>query len=106
MDSVGNLYFAEFLATPNGKIRKVSSEGIVSTIVGTGATGGGTAFTLNSPNGVWMNSVDTLYVSNNARVLSYSISTTTTTVLIPNTAGLSLPASLWGDTVGNLYIPG
>ena len=109
LDSLGNLYFSEYLSSPFGRVRKVSvSTGIVSTIIGTGATGGGTSYTLNYPDGVWMNSVDTLYVSDtfNARVLSYSVSTTTTTVLISNTAGLSLPASLWGDTLGNLYIPG
>jgi filamentous hemagglutinin family protein len=107
MDSVGDLYFSELLSSPNGRVRKISvSTGIVSTIIGTGATGGGAAYTLNNPNGIWINSVDTLYVSDtfNARVLSYSVSTTTTTVLI--SSGLSLPASLWGDTLGNLYIPG
>ena len=107
MDSVGNLYFSEFVVSPNGRVRKVSvPSGIVSTIRGTGATGGGSAYTLNAPHGVWIDSVDTLYVSDsdNGRVLSYSVSTTTTTVLI--SSGLSLPTQLWGDTLGNLYIPG
>ena len=109
IDSTGNLYFAECLLSPNGRVRKISvSTGIVSTIIGTGATGGGTSYTLDTPLGVWINSVDTLYVSDSAnrRVLSYSVSTTTTTVLISTSAGLSRPASLWGDTLGNLYIPG
>ena len=109
MDSVGNLYFSESVASPDGRVRKVSvSSGIVSTIIGTGATGGGTSYILHGPEGVWIDSVDTLYVSDsyNGRVLSYSVSTTTTTVLIPSTAGLNRPAGLWGDTLGNLYIPG
>ena len=107
MDSVGNLYFAEHISSPSGKVRKISVfTGIVSTIIGIGATGGGSAYTLYNPEGVWINSVDTLYISDrdNSRILTYLVSTTTTTVLI--SSGLYRPASLWGDTLGNLYIPG
>jgi hypothetical protein len=39
---------------------------------------------------------------NGTGTLTYSITTTTTTVLISNI----LPLALWGDTQGNLYIPG
>ena len=102
LDNAGSVYVVEY---NSGKLRKVSS-GQVTTLIGTGASGGGGTFTLSSPRGVWVYSPDVVYVGDtgNNRVLSYTVSTQATTVLISTANGLSQPTSLWGDTSGNLYI--
>ena len=104
LGDAGSVYVVDY---NSGKLRKVSS-GQVTTLIGTGASGGGGSFTLSSPRGVWVYSPDIVYVGDtgNNRVLSYTVSTKATSVLISSANGLSQPSSLWGDTSGNLYITG
>ena len=104
LGDAGSVYVVDFTS---GKLRKFSS-GQVTTLIGTGASGGGGSFTLSSPRGVWVYSPDIVYVGDtgNNRVLSYTVSTKATSVLISAANGLSQPSSLWGDTSGNLYIAG
>ena len=67
-DTTGNLYFPDTL---NNVVRKVSSDGIISTIAGNGNTGHtgdggpGTSATLTYPSGLCIDSAGNLYVSDN-----------------------------------------
>lgn len=73
LDSTGNLYIADY---KNNRIRKVDSEGTITTIAGTGTGGysgdGGSAIEaqLNRPRGVTLDSADNLYIAdyNNHRI--------------------------------------
>lgn len=68
-DNSGNIYISE---SSNNVIRKVNSNGIITTIVGTGVSGyngdGGLADTskLNSPRGIALDSCNNLYISDNS----------------------------------------
>ncbi len=81
LDAAGNVYIADNL---NNKIRKVNTNGIISTIAGSGTGGylgdGGaaTAAELNSPVGIAIDASGNLYVSdyNNQRIRKLTISTT------------------------------
>ena len=65
LDSIGNLYFADWL---NNRIRKVDTNGIISTVAGngqavdTGDGGAATNATLNGPQGVAVNACN-LYIA-------------------------------------------
>jgi len=69
VDSAGILYIAD---TSNHRIRKVSAEGIVTTVAGNGIGGfsgdgsAATRATLNSPNGVAVDSVGNLYIADSS----------------------------------------
>lgn len=69
VDSTGTLYIAD---TSNHRIRKVSADGTISTLAGTGAaTFGGdgesaASAKLNSPHGLAVDCVDTLYIGDYA----------------------------------------
>jgi hypothetical protein len=67
MDSAGNLYFTD---TGNNVVRKVSTEGIITTVVGVHSTGsysgnGGSALSahLNNPTGIDVDSTGNLYIA-------------------------------------------
>ncbi len=66
VDSAGNLYIAD---KDGHAIRKVSTDGTISTIAGTSAAGDdgdgpglATSMRLSSPNGIWLSSSGTIYV--------------------------------------------
>lgn len=96
-DSSGNLYIADH---SNHRVRKVTREGIVSTVAGSGTRGfagdGGsaTAAQLSYPSGVAVDSAGNLYIADfgNDRVRKV-----TTAGLISTVAGTVLPAGFSGD---------
>jgi len=97
VDNAGNLYIADL---SNSRVRKVSSDGIVTTVAGNGAFGysgdGGpaTSAQLNYPSGVAVDSAGNLYIgdSNNSRVRKVSGNGIITTV-----AGNGTPSGYSGD---------
>jgi hypothetical protein len=121
----GDLYIADF---SNNRIRKVSPAGIITTVAGSGASGGAGSFsgdnspatlaTLNGPGGVFMDSVGKLFITDNINcrirmVDSNSIITTIagTGLNIWNgdnlpalSTNLLTPSDVKGDSLGNLYI--
>ena len=110
-DAQGNVYF-----TGDGRIRRVSADGTISTVAGTGASGfagdGGpaTSATLNAPFGVAVDSAGNIYISdqNNNRIRKVlasppSISVSNTQVSVqafsngaPAQASLTLNSSVIG----------
>jgi sugar lactone lactonase YvrE len=117
-DSQGNVYVAEHTGH---RIRKITPNGVVSTIAGNGATGFtngvGTAITLNGPYGVAVDHQGNVYVADryNGRIriiaaADGSISTFVGnggTALVDGTGTLASfynPANLSFDNAGNLYV--
>ena len=121
LDASGNLYIAD---TNNSRIRKVGSDGTITTVAGTGTAGylgdGGpaTKAQLNSPIGVALDATGGLYIAdtNNHRVRKVSTTATITTVAgnggygYTGDGGPATSAemtSAYGvtlDKAGNLYI--
>ncbi len=120
VDSIGNLYIADWV---NNRIRKVNTLGIISTVAGGGVAGIGdggaaTAAILCGPYGVAVDSIGNLYI---ADTYSYRIRKVDTAGIISTVAGngvggfsgdggaataaeLDLPDSVAVDNIGNLYI--
>jgi sugar lactone lactonase YvrE len=121
VDTAGNLYIAD---SGNHRIRKVDTNGKISTVAGKGAAGysgdGGAATIaeLKYPIGVAVDAAGNLYIgdSNNNVVRKVTTDGKITTVAGNGTAGslgdggaatsaeLSSPAGVAVDTAGNLYI--
>ncbi|MFF7991977.1 RICIN domain-containing protein [Kitasatospora xanthocidica] len=121
MDSAGSLYIAE---SGNHRIRKITADGIITTIAGTGTAGStgddGPAdqAQLNIPTGVVVDSAGTLYIADygNHRVRKITADGTITTIAGTGTAAstgdggpgdeaqLDSPVGLALDCVGTLYI--
>jgi sugar lactone lactonase YvrE len=121
VDSAGNLYFSD---VHFHRVRKVTPDGIISTIAGTGTAGfsgdGGpaTAAQLNGPIGVAVDSGASLYIADqsNFRIRSVTAAGVISTAAGNGTAGfsgdggpataaqLSLPSGVAVDSAGNLYI--
>ncbi len=121
VDGLGNLYIADAL---NHRIRKVATNGIITTVAGTGTAGfagdGGaaTAATLNAPAGVTVDGTNNVYIADaqNQRVRKVATNGIITTVAGDGTTGysgdggaanatsLNNPAGLVVDGSGNLYI--
>jgi len=120
LDSSGNLFIAD---TSNNRIRKVSPDGIITTVAGTGnrnvsADGGlATATDLYYPTGIAVDSSGNLFIVDNGRIRKVSASGIITTVAGhggvfafngdggPATAAdLSAPNSVAVDGSGNLFI--
>ena len=114
-DSKGNMYIAD---NGNNLIRKVDTNGIITTYVGgTGGTNG-TAGRLNAPNGLWFDASGALYIadSGNQRVAKFVAPATFTNFAGNLTAGfsgdggpatsaqLSKPVDIKIDAAGNVYI--
>jgi sugar lactone lactonase YvrE len=120
-DSSDNLYIADL---GNARIRKVDSNGIITTIAGNGTQGfsgdGGQAIDagLYFPSGITFDSSDNLYVadSGNNRIRKVDTSGIITTIAGNGTqgfsgdggqaidAGLYFPSGITFDSSGNLYI--
>lgn len=120
-DAAGNLYVAD---SGNHRIRKISTEGIISTVAGIGLEGQPTAeelaieTRLSSPSGVAIDSEGNLYIadSQNHRVRKVSATGQITTVAGIGTNGfsgdggpadrseLAYPSVVAVDAKGSLYI--
>jgi uncharacterized protein (TIGR03437 family) len=122
-DSVGNLYVAD---SGNGRVRKVSPTGIITTVAGNGTCcnslgdgGPATSAQLNGPVSVAIDGTGNLYIadSGNYRVRKVSPTGIITTVAGNGTccgnfgdggpatsAQLDVPESVAVDSTGNLYI--
>jgi sugar lactone lactonase YvrE len=119
VDASGNLYIAD---AGNNRIRRVSPDGIISTVAGNGVAGfsgdGGpaTGASLNSPMGVAVDSAGSLYLADymNNRVRKVSPSGIISTVAgdgkqapsgcSATSTSLCYPMGVAVDTAGNLYI--
>ncbi len=121
VDGSGNIYFVDL---GNNRIRKISTSGIITTVVGTGAYGfsgdGGaaTAANINRPNNVIVDAANNLYLAElyNNRVRKVTSSGIISTIAGNGTAGFSgdggqatnaqihSPMSVALDAGGNLYI--
>jgi sugar lactone lactonase YvrE len=127
-DGAGNLFIAD---TVNQRIRKVTPDGIITTIAGDGKEGfagdGGpaTAARFNSPQGLAVDLAGNLFIADlfNQRIRKISLDGTITTVAGSGPTGtaegtgayagdggpatearLNLPVGVAVDTVGNLFI--
>ncbi|HTC76167.1 MAG TPA: Ig-like domain repeat protein [Edaphobacter sp.] len=119
-DATGNLYIAE---TGNHIIRKVDSTGNITTIAGTGTqgfsgdAGPATSATLDSPQGIALDTKNNLYIADthNHRVRKLNLTTGIITTIAGATPGfsgdtalatsaqLNLPTALALDAADNLY---
>jgi trimeric autotransporter adhesin len=119
VDSAGNLYIAD-----NHRIRKVTSDGVISTVVGNGTMGFGgdggqaTAAQLGNPGGMTVDSMGTLYIADpdNHRIRKVTADGVISTAAGNGTPGyagdggpasaarLSRPAGVTVDSAGNMLI--
>jgi sugar lactone lactonase YvrE len=121
LDGAGNLYIADYY---NHRIRKVDTNGIITTVAGNGSYGfsgdGGsaTSASLYNPSGIAVDNTGTLYIADfyNNRIRKVDTNGLITTVAgngsygfsgdgVPATsASLYSPTSIAVDITGNLYI--
>jgi sugar lactone lactonase YvrE len=121
VDQQGNLYVAD---SKNHRIRKVSRDGMITTVVGTGIAGfsgdGGmaTAAQLNSPQALFITLSNDMYINDehNHRIRKVAPSGIIETVAgngkasyagdggRATQASLNDPEDVWVDTAGNLFI--
>jgi len=121
IDGNGNIYIAD---TDNHRIRKVNTEGTITTIVGTGSQGysgnGGPAIgaRLNKPNGLHIDGNGNIYIADtdNHRIRKIDTEGTITTIAGTGSQGysgdnrpatgarLNKPNGLYIDKSGNMYI--
>jgi uncharacterized protein (TIGR03437 family) len=120
-DAAGNLYICD---TDNGSIRKVTPDGIITTVAGSGVNGysgdGGpaTAARLNSPKGVAVDAAGLVYIADtlNSRIRVVSLNGVITTVAGNSYIGdagddgpatdaiLRFPSALAASPDGSVYV--
>lgn len=120
-DHLGNIYFSEFTGS---RIRKVNTEGVISTLVGTGTHSSsadglpGTATNINRPYGLAIGSDNSIYFveSYGARVRKITTDGTISTIIGNSTPGssgdggaaslaqLNRPAGIFIDAQGQIFI--
>lgn len=121
VDSTGTLYIADSI---NQRVRKVTSDGVISTVAGNGTPGfsgdgsSATSAQLSHPWGVAVDSAGSLYIADtvNHRIRKVTSSGAISTVAGAGIAGyggdgsvatlaqLQFPAGVTVDSAGNLYI--
>ncbi|WP_201978010.1 IPT/TIG domain-containing protein [Hymenobacter rubidus] len=125
LDAVGNVYVADLA---NNKIRKVTAAGVVTTLVGGGATGTtpgatdgtGTAALFSGPSGVAVDAAGNVYVADrgNNKIRKVTAGGVVTTLAGGGTSGLTpgatdgtgtaalfnFPSSVAVDAAGNVYV--
>lgn len=121
LNNIGELFIAEF-----GAIRKINTNGIITTIAGKGYTGSGysgdggaaTNAKLSSCWGLWCDAPGNVYLSDisNVRIRKVDTNGIITTIAgngstgfagdggSANNASVSLPRGITGDASGNLYL--
>jgi uncharacterized protein YjiK len=121
VDNAGNLYIAD---THNQRVRRVGTDGMITTVAGTGHGGcrgdhdSATSADLNGPSGVAVDSAGNLYIADteNHRVRRVGTDKMITTVAgtghlgyngddqLATSADLNHPMRMVVDSAGNLYI--
>ena len=120
LDTAGNIYIAD---RQNERIRKVDTNGTITTIAGGGSAfpgdgGPATSAALNSPDGVGVDTAGNVYIADrqNNRVRKVSLDGTITTVagtgvfgssgdgVVATSAEVGEPTRVAVDGAGNLYI--
>ncbi len=120
VDNAGNIYIADNL---NYRIRKVSTNGIITTVVGKGTPGysgdGGKAINaeLDGPYGVALDKLGNLYITDQANYVIRKVTNDTITTIAGNgkfgysgdggnplNAEIDYPNYLTIDTSGNIYL--
>ena len=118
MDGNGNLYIS---TAGDGRVRKVSNAGIITTLAGTGVigfwgdSGPATSAQFNSPQRIRINLVGNLFIvdGGNLRVREINTSGIINTVIgigngdggLATNAILSNPEAIFIDRTGNIYFP-
>lgn len=116
-DAAGNIYVAD---RDNNRIRKISADGVVSTLAGSGAAGStngqGTKATFDMPTGITINTLGELFVADYGSHLIRKVTADglvstlagNTTAGYVNAIGTSArfnqPAGIVADGAGNLYV--
>ena len=118
LDAAGNLYVADY---GNNEIRKIATDGTVSTFAGNGTQGvinaSDTLATFNEPAGITIDAAGNLYVADSGNNLIRKISATraVTTLAGGDTTGFAIngtginasffdPLSVAADASGNIYV--
>jgi len=107
VDSLGNVYIAD---SNDHRVRKVASDGTISTVAGDGFPGfrgdGGPApaARLNTPYGIAVDTAGNLYIADLGNNRVRMVSPTGTITTVSGTDKLQAPRNVALDASGNLYI--
>jgi sugar lactone lactonase YvrE len=107
VDNLLNLYVTDF---SNNKIHLISSDGMVSTLAGTGSAGllDGPAATsrFDSPTGIALDAARNVYVADwrNSAIRKISFATGMVSTIVVPSAGMFRPNGIASDAAGNVYV--